>query len=239
MYSFHFSMPYIWTLHLVAIFCFFGTAQAEERGASLDTSTLLNTHATDALAKKGDAPNPGAAPNVRTIAVEAPQNCWLTVANKYNIPTYLLFAIAMVESELNPTAINKNTNSSIDYGYMQINDWWYPTLKTYGIAAKDLGNPCVSIHVGAWILADNFYRMGYSWRAIGAYNARDDYKRWVYAQKVYAMHDMLVKWSDTYHKTYLDKFGISPPHVPKPPEPWIKYAKTNASVMIKTGGRGK
>lgn len=201
------------------------------------SSSSAETH----VFKKGTAPDPGAAPNVRNVsqAHEQPQNCWLTVAQKYNIPTYLLFAIAMVESELNPTAINRNTNKSTDFGYMQINDSWNPTLKKYGIEPKDLANPCVSIHVGAWILADNFYRMGYSWKAIGAYNARDDYKRWVYAQKVYAMHDMLVKWSDAYHATYLDKFGTSPEHVPKPPEPWIKYARTNANVMIKTGGRGK
>ena len=218
--------------------CVSGYAHAE---GSLDVrvEAVRNTSTPDNVFQKGTAPDPGAAPNVRSVAQEQPQNCWLTVAQKYNIPTYLLFAIAMVESELNPTAFNRNTNKSTDFGYMQINDSWNPTLKKYGIEPKDLANPCVSIHVGAWILADNFYRMGYSWKAIGAYNARDDYKRWVYAQKVYAMHDMLVKWSDAYHATYLDKFGTSPAHVPKPPEPWIKYARTNANVMIKTGGRGK
>ena len=72
------------------------------------SSSSAETH----VFKKGTAPDPGAAPNVRNVsqAHEQPQNCWLTVAQKYNIPTYLLFAIAMVESELNPTAINRNTN---------------------------------------------------------------------------------------------------------------------------------
>lgn len=143
----------------------------------------------------------------------------------------------MVESSLNASARNSNTNGSMDHGYMQINDWWFPKLVNYNIRPADLGNPCVSIHVGAWILAQNFYQMGYNWNAIGAYNARDSYKRWVYAQKVYTMHDMLVKWSDTYHKAYLEKHGISPPHVPKPPAAWIKYAQSNAAYLIKTGGK--
>lgn len=203
------------------------------------TPTQASTAATDSLAQKGAAPDPGQAPDVLKLNQQhvPVDNCWLSVSKKYNIPTYLLFSIAMVESSLNSTARNTNTNGSVDHGYMQINDWWFPKLATYNIRPTDLQNPCVSIHVGAWILAQNFYQMGYNWKAIGAYNARDPYKRWVYAQKVYAMHDMLIKWSDAYHKAYLDKNGTSPPHVPKPPAAWVKYAQSNAAHLIKTGGR--
>lgn len=197
------------------------------------------TAATDVLAQQGSAPDPGTAPDVQRLQQQknTTENCWLTVSKKYNIPTYLLFAIAMVESNLNADARNMNTNGSVDNGYMQINNWWHPTLAKYNITPTHLKDPCVSIHVGAWILADNFYRMGYTWKAIGAYNAGDPHKRWIYAQKVYAMHDMLITWSDTYHKAYVAKHGSSPDHVPKPPAPWVKYAHTNAAIMIKTGGR--
>ena len=218
-----------------------GSAHAQRSSARTHTpaQAATSTAATDDLADKGAAPNPGKAPNVQSLGQQNRDvdNCWLTVSKKYNIPTYLLFSIAMVESSLNATARNSNTNGSVDHGYMQINDWWFPKLATYKISPTDLNNPCVSIHVGAWILAQNFYQMGYNWNAIGAYNARDPYKRWVYAQKVYTMHDMLVKWSDAYHKAYLEKNGTSPPHVPKPPAAWIKYAQTNAAYLIKTGGR--
>ena len=207
--------------------------------AATPAPAQASTAATDSLAQKGAAPDPGQAPDVLKLNQQhvPVDNCWLSVSKKYNIPTYLLFSIAMVESRLNSTARNTNTNGSVDHGYMQINDWWFPKLATYNIRPTDLQNPCVSIHVGAWILAQNFYQMGYNWKAIGAYNARDPYKRWVYAQKVYAMHDMLTKWSDAYHKAYLDKNGTSPPHVPKPPAAWVKYAQSNAAHLIKTGGR--
>ena len=219
-----------------------GSAYAQKKSNAPFVAPIENTvstAATDALAKKGDAPNPGVIPQVQALASNSSSidNCWLTVSKKYNIPTYLLFSIAMVESSLNANAKNTNTNGSVDHGYMQINDWWFPKLATYNIRPIDLNNPCVSIHVGAWILAQNFYQMGYNWNAIGAYNARDPYKRWVYAQKVYTMHDMLIKWSDMYHKAYLEKNGTSPAHVPKPPPAWITYAQTNAAYLIKTGGR--
>lgn len=178
------------------------------------------------------AKDPGNAPIIKDIANDTVDNCWLKVSSKYNIPTYLLFAVAMVESQLNPVAINKNTNGSVDYGYMQINNSWHPTLAKYNIKPTDLSNPCVSIHVGAWILADNFYRMGYSWKAIGAYNAKDPYKRWVYAQKVYAMHDMLVEWSHAYESAYVKQYGQKPPHAIKPPSNWITYAHKKAAFVI-------
>ena len=187
--------------------------------------------------QRGSAQDPGAAPNVAALQKEQGpvENCWLTVSEKYKIPTYLLFAIAMVESSLNADAQNVNTNGSVDHGYMQINNWWFPKLASYKIMPTDLRQPCVSIHVGAWILAQNFYQMGYSWQAIGAYNARDPYKRWLYAQKVYAMHDMLVKWSDAYHEYYIKLHGTSPAFVPKPPNAWINYAYADAKRRISNG----
>lgn len=70
-----------------------------------------------------------------------------------------------------------------------------PTLVKYNIKPKDLSNPCVSIHVGAWISLI----ISIVWDIAGKPSVRimqkDPYKRWVYAQKVYAMHDMLVEWS--------------------------------------------
>lgn len=111
--------------------------------------------------------------------------CWKEAAVEYGVNEYLLYAIAKTESSLNPKAINRNKNGSYDVGLMQINSSWFPTLRKFGIAEEDLYDPCVSIHVGAWILADNMRRLGNSWNAVGAYNSSKPDLRVKYAQKVY------------------------------------------------------
>jgi soluble lytic murein transglycosylase-like protein len=47
--------------------------------------------------------------------------CFEDAGNKYGINPILLESIARVESNLNPKAINKNTNGTSDIGLMQIN----------------------------------------------------------------------------------------------------------------------
>lgn len=111
--------------------------------------------------------------------------CWEEAAQRYGVNVYLLYAIAKTESNLNPSAINRNKNGSYDVGLMQINSSWFPVLRKYGIDEKQLYQPCVSIHVGAWILAQNIRSLGYSWDAVGAYNARHPVRRAQYALKVY------------------------------------------------------
>jgi len=83
-------------------------------------------------------------------------------------------------------AINHNTNGSVDIGLMQINSRWFPRLAEMGIQPGDLWNPCTNIHVGAWVLAGEVRRFGYTWHAIGAYKAvARKQKRMRYAQRVY------------------------------------------------------
>ena len=111
--------------------------------------------------------------------------CWEDAAARYGINAYLLHAIAKTESGLNPRAINRNKNGTYDIGLMQINSSWFPTLRKYGITEEHLYDPCTSIHVGAWILAQNMQRLGNSWTAVGAYNSGKPDLRLKYAQKVY------------------------------------------------------
>jgi soluble lytic murein transglycosylase-like protein len=111
--------------------------------------------------------------------------CWEQAAHRYGVNTYLLYAIAKTESNLNPKAINRNANGSYDIGLMQINSSWLPTLRRYGVSEKDLYEPCINIQVGAWVLANNMQRMGNSWNAVGAYNAKSQKLREKYALKVY------------------------------------------------------
>jgi soluble lytic murein transglycosylase-like protein len=111
--------------------------------------------------------------------------CWEEAGARYGVNPYLLYAIARTESGLNPAAINRNKNGSYDIGLMQINSRWLPALRKYGLDEQQLFEPCTSIYVGAWILAQNIQRMGNSWDAVGAYNAVDPGLRQKYALKVY------------------------------------------------------
>lgn len=111
--------------------------------------------------------------------------CWEEAASRYGVNPYMLYAIAKTESSLNPAAINRNKNGSYDIGLMQINSSWFPILRKYGVDEKQLLDACTSIHVGAWILAQNMQRLGNSWEAVGAYNSSNPSIRLKYASKVY------------------------------------------------------
>ena len=110
--------------------------------------------------------------------------CWEEAATRYQVSSTLLYAIARTESDLNPRAVGSNTNGSRDIGLMQINSAWLPTLSRYGITERELFEPCTSIHVGAWILAGNIQRLGYTWDAVGAYNTPDPNLARTYIDKV-------------------------------------------------------
>jgi soluble lytic murein transglycosylase-like protein len=106
-----------------------------------------------------------------SVVASVTANCWLAAASMFNIPPALLYAIAEVESSFNPRAVANANNGTYSIGVMQINSTWFPVLESAGITEASLYEPCVSIHVGAWILAQEIERYGYTWEAIGAYYA--------------------------------------------------------------------
>ena len=110
--------------------------------------------------------------------------CWEEAATRYQVSSTLLHAIARTESGLNPRTMGRNTNGSRDIGLMQINSAWLPALSRYGITERELFDPCTSIHVGAWILAGNIQRLGYTWDAVGAYNTPNPALARTYIDKV-------------------------------------------------------
>ncbi len=108
--------------------------------------------------------------------------CFEEAAMKYSINPKLLRAISLVESNHNNNAINWNKNGSYDYCHMQINSSWY---KTIGHERwMSIANPCSCTMVGAEILKKCIDRYGYTWEAIGCYNAVSKNKRAAYIRKV-------------------------------------------------------
>ena len=128
----------------------------------------------------------------------AQANCWQLAASRYHVDPLLLYAIAKVESNLNPNARNINGDGSQDIGLMQINSRHLPALARFGITEQHLlTQPCTSVMVGAWILAGFIQEMGYGWQAVGAYNAggkpgRDE-RRTHYALAVWRYYGALLQ----------------------------------------------
>lgn len=116
--------------------------------------------------------------------------CWQRAGEQHAIEPALLQAIADVESSLRPDAINHNKDGSRDIGLMQINSIHLPALGKRGITEQRLlEDPCLSVEVGASVLAGFVARYGYNWTAVGAYNAGNSPRRQAarlrYARKVW------------------------------------------------------
>lgn len=126
------------------------------------------------------------------VAVTAAANCWLAAASAFNVPAPLLYAVAEVETGFDRYAVEYPRNGSRSVGVMQINSIWFPMLAKIGVTEETLYEPCVNIHVGAWILSMEIARYGYSWEAIGAYNAGP------YDERSH-------RWKVRYYRTYAEK----------------------------------
>lgn len=130
------------------------------------------------------------------LSQSALANCWDKAAHYYHVDPYLLYAIANVESGMNPYAVGTNHDGTHDVGLMQINSSHFSELERRGISERRLmTEPCTSIMVGASILSGMINVYGYNWEAVGAYNAgikKENYpKRMVYAHKVWTKYQQL------------------------------------------------
>lgn len=126
------------------------------------------------------------------ISPPAPPPCLEEAAQFHQINGWVLRAILWRESRNKPTAINRNSNGSIDVGIGQINSVHFETLAKYGIAPQHLMDACVGTYVAAWHLARQVKVYGNTWAAVGAYGSRTPHLRDKYALDVY---DRLRTWA--------------------------------------------
>jgi len=102
---------------------------------------------------------------------QSPTECLKPAATYHGVNPQLLLAVLTVESRLNPNAINKNTNGTVDIGMGQINSIHLPELQRYGLNAEHLMDACKATYVSAWMLRRGFNRYGNSWFAAAAYHS--------------------------------------------------------------------
>ena len=123
--------------------------------------------------------------------------CFAEAAQRYGVDERLLMAIAKQESDFKPHATHTNENGSVDVGLMQIYSQHFKTLRRFNITEQSLLDPCVNVHVGAWILSMAIKEHGPTWRAVGAYNAGGKPEREAdrinYAAKVFKHLERLTK----------------------------------------------
>lgn len=122
--------------------------------------------------------------------------CWSRAGEQHAIEPELLQAIADVESRQKSDAINVNKDGSRDIGLMQINSSHLARLNAQGITEQRLlDEPCLSVEVGASVLAGFIARYGYNWTAVGAYNAGNSPHRQAarlrYARKVWQRYQVI------------------------------------------------
>lgn len=112
-------------------------------------------------------------------------DCISDAARYHRVDEFLMQAIAIQESAGKSDAINcGNRNKSCDYGLTQTNSIHLNRLSRLGVTKDDLLDPCISAYVGAWILSENIARLGSTWNAVGAYNAREPKARISYVLSI-------------------------------------------------------
>lgn len=90
----------------------------------------------------------------------------LREAKKNKIDPALAFALSWEESRFKTTAVNRNTNTSVDRGLFQLNNRAFPTL-----SEKDFFNPQTNVHYGLAHLRYCIESSGNDIAGLAMYNA--------------------------------------------------------------------
>jgi soluble lytic murein transglycosylase-like protein len=124
-------------------------------------------------------------------AFYAHADCIADAAARHRVNADVLRAIGWQESRLQPAALRRNANGSVDVGAFQINSIHLPELARQGIDRQALGDGCVSADVAAWHYRRQIDLQGDTWRAVGAYHSRTATRAAWYANRIATI---LMRW---------------------------------------------
>jgi soluble lytic murein transglycosylase-like protein len=96
-------------------------------------------------------------------------------AQYHGVNYFVLRAILKVESGLNPNAVGRNNNGTVDVGMGQMNSMHFRDLAKFGIEPGHLRDPCISTYVAAWHLKKNLIASGNTWEGIARYHSATPY----------------------------------------------------------------
>lgn len=119
-------------------------------------------------------------------------DCIDDAAARHQVNALVLRAIGWHESRLQPQALGRNANGSIDVGAFQINSVHLPELGRYRIDRAALADGCTSAEVAAWHYRRQIDRQGNSWQAIGAYHSATPARAAWYANRIATI---LMQWN--------------------------------------------
>ncbi len=125
------------------------------------------------------------------LAAAAHADCIDDAAARHQVNAYVLRAIGWQESRLQPAAIGRNANGSVDLGAFQINSIHLPELSRYGLDRAALSDGCVSAEVAAWHYRRQVDLQGDGWQAVGAYHSHTAARAARYANQIAAI---LMRW---------------------------------------------
>ena len=121
-------------------------------------------------------------------------DCIDDAAARHQVNALVLRAIGWQESHLQPAALGRNANGSLDVGAFQINSIHLSELGRYGIDRASLLDGCVSADVAAWHYRRQIDQLGDTWLAVGAYHSRTPARAAGYANRVASL---LMRWNAT------------------------------------------
>ncbi len=124
------------------------------------------------------------------MTLELIASCLILAAQTYHVPPAALIGIMHVEGGAVGQAV-RNSNGTYDLGPMQVNTIWVPQLaRLWNVDQKTAtnwvrDNPCVNVHVSAWILRQRYDEAGQDlFKAIGNYHSKTGWRSYDYAMKV-------------------------------------------------------
>jgi soluble lytic murein transglycosylase-like protein len=111
----------------------------------------------------------------RAASILEEERCIGPAAHHHRVNPLLLRAILKAESNLNPHAIGRNGDGTIDIGIGQVNSRHLPLLAANGIQPAHLLDPCIGTYVAAWHLSRVIAVHGNTWEGVARYHSGTPY----------------------------------------------------------------